>query len=144
LATSTDNGKYEAAENPFPLSELHNEYELNPDGSVGRFRTSQYIHDAIGEGALKRIIQIRMCPFWRYSRPQAGRRSTNENNEDEHAANPSVRRRNAGLYFSVEETLQNAPAGVRIVDVPGANHYLFISNEKKCCANCKLLADLDR
>lgn len=28
-----------------------------------------------------------------------------------------------------KKNFQNAPGGVRIVDLPGANHYLFLSNE---------------
>jgi hypothetical protein len=39
---------------PFPESDLRQNFECNPDGSLGRFRTSQQIHEAIGAGAQKR------------------------------------------------------------------------------------------
>ena len=38
----------------FPESELRNQFDTNADGSVGGFRNSPYIHEAIGAGALKR------------------------------------------------------------------------------------------
>jgi len=44
----------QTGEMPFPESELRNQFESRPDGSVGRFRSTQTIHEAIGAGALKR------------------------------------------------------------------------------------------
>jgi pimeloyl-ACP methyl ester carboxylesterase len=29
-----------------------------------------------------------------------------------------------------KKNLQSAPGGVRVVEVPGANHYIFLSNEE--------------
>ena len=39
---------------PFPEAELHNQYEENPDGSVGKLEAWSRIHKAIGAGAQKR------------------------------------------------------------------------------------------
>jgi hypothetical protein len=37
-----------------PEAEFRNAWETNPDGSVGRYRTPQSVHDAIGAGMKKR------------------------------------------------------------------------------------------
>jgi hypothetical protein len=56
----------------FHESELHNQFETNLDGSVGKGRSGSWIHNAIGEGDRKRdyskirvpVLARRAEPLW--------------------------------------------------------------------------------
>jgi non-heme chloroperoxidase len=108
---------------------LRNEYGENPDGSVGEFRTSDQIHRAIGQGAQKldySKIRVPVLAFF----PSAGTESKYQpKNDEERAAIRAFDDATAVYVNRYKKSLQNAAAGVRIVDLPGAKHYVFLSNE---------------
>lgn len=113
---------------PFPEAELRNQFEENPDGSVGKFRTSDEIHRAIGKGALKRDYAEILVPILAFF-PMIG---TEENyqpkNDDERAAIKAFNDATEAYVDRYKKGLQKADK-VRIVDLRRANHYVFISNE---------------
>lgn len=129
----------------FPESELRNMFETNPDGSVGKYKASTpAIHKAIGEGAQKRdYSRIRVpvlaffgmnCsehPHGNYACIEHPRQKPEYQPKDaqERAAKEAFDAATSAYVNRWKKNLQNAAAGVRTVDLPGANHYLFISNE---------------
>ena len=134
----------QTGEMPFPESELRNQFESRPDGSVGRFRSTQTIHEAIGAGALKRdYSQIRVPILALFdapcSRPAAGNYACLERPDAKPAYEPKDDRERAAIeahgvalaaYFTRwKNNLRSAPGGVRIVDLPGAHHFVFFTRE---------------
>jgi non-heme chloroperoxidase len=142
--------KVRIGEVPFPESELRNIFETNPDGSVGKYNESPRVHEAIGAGAQKRdYSKIRVpilalfswsCsnhPYGNYrciehphynplyeAKPQYQPKSTQER-----AAMDAFDDATLAYINRWHKNLLNAPGGVRLVALPGADHYMFISNE---------------
>jgi len=130
---------------PVPESELRNQFETKSDGSVGDYKASTpFIHDAIGEGALKRDysrIRIPVLAFFGMScsvHPQGDYTCIDHprhkveyepKNAQERSAKEAFDTATVAYVNRWKKNLQNAPGGVRIVDLPGANHYVFLSNE---------------
>ena len=138
------NAFWAGTEVPLPESELRNEYDAKPDGSVGRFRTSSRIHEAVGAGAQKRdysaitvpILAFFTGPCAAYSDgdhaclEHGAHRPAYEPKGDEERAAIAAHDVALGVYFDRwKKQLRTAKAPVRIVDVPGANHYVFFSHE---------------
>jgi pimeloyl-ACP methyl ester carboxylesterase len=116
-------------EMPFPESELRNQHDENPDGSVGRFRSTQQIHNAIGAGALTRDYSNIRVPILAMF-PSAGQKPEYEPKTDQERAAIAAHDAALAAYINRwKRSLRTAPGGVRIVDVPGAKHYLFFTRE---------------
>lgn len=113
----------------YPEAELHNTFNRNPDGSVGSGNAPNKVHFAIGRGALPRDYSRIRVPIlalfgtlsinYRYQPKDAQERAAIEEFD---AATKVYDIRN-------KKNLLNAKGGVRIVDLPDADHYLFLSNE---------------
>jgi pimeloyl-ACP methyl ester carboxylesterase len=96
---------------------------------VGNYNTSNEVHNAIGRGALPRDysrIRVPLLAFfsslsinYRYQPKDAQERAAIEEFD---AATKVYADRN-------KRNLLKAQGGVRIVDLPQADHYLFLSNE---------------
>jgi pimeloyl-ACP methyl ester carboxylesterase len=128
----------------FPESELRSIFETNADGSVGDGKESDEIHKAIGDGAQKRDyskIRVPVLAFFTLNcsheargsyaciEPRDPKPGYQPRNAQELAAKQAFDDATAAYINRWKKNLQNAPGGVRIVDLPGANHYLFLSNE---------------
>jgi non-heme chloroperoxidase len=113
---------------PFPESELHQ--NLNPDGSIGG---DPRLAAAIINGAGKRAylkIRIPILVFSWYPL------SVDAQIQQYHLTLSSDRAGVAAFYAAQAKVtdarlanIKSAPGGVRVVILPGANHYLFLSNE---------------
>jgi len=113
----------------YPEAELHNTFNRNPDGSVGSDNAPDKVHFAIGRGALPRDYSRIGVPIlalfsslsinYRYQPKDAQERVAIREFDD--ATEVFVNR--------YKKNLLKAKAGVRIVDLPHADHYLFLSNE---------------
>jgi non-heme chloroperoxidase len=114
---------------PRPEAELRNSFECNPDGSVGKFKTTQQIHEAIGAGAQKRDYSKIRVPVLAFFTSAGDKPKYVPKDDQERDAIAAFDAATAAYIGRWRRNLQNASAGVRIVDVPGANHYLFLSNE---------------
>jgi pimeloyl-ACP methyl ester carboxylesterase len=137
---------------PFPEAELRQQYEANPDGSMGQYKASTpAIHKAIGEGARKRDysnIRVPGLAFMSWSCTKQIEtkyvcikhpRFSPEFHPKPKDVPKNVEERDARRAFSDatlvyinrwNRNLLKAPGGVRLVDLPGADHYVFISNEQ--------------
>jgi non-heme chloroperoxidase len=136
----------------YPESELRNMYVTNPDGSVGDYKAStDAIHEAIGEGAQKRDYSRITVPIlslfsWSCSEKITGPYvcTKHPHHNLQYKANEPSPPKNAHERAAIDafddatlayinrwnNTLLKAPGGVRLVDIPGADHYAFISNEE--------------
>lgn len=129
---------------PFPESELHNMYEMKPDGSAGEFRTSDEIHKLVGDGAEARDYSQITVPILSFGTLQCvknppsnyacidppGRKPDYEpRNAEERAAIRAFDDATETYILRWNANLLKAKGGVRIVDIAGANHYVFLSNE---------------
>jgi hypothetical protein len=129
---------------PFPESELRNQFESRPDGSVGRFRSTLAIHEAIGAGALKRDysrVRVPVLAFFpvHCSPHPEGNYACFEHTGDtpkyqpkddqERTAIKAFEAVTAAYINRWKNNLRNAPGGVRIVDLPGAEHFVFFTRE---------------
>jgi non-heme chloroperoxidase len=137
---------------PFPESELRNVYATNPDGSIGDYKASTgAIHKAIGEGAQKRdysgiTVPILSLFSWSCSKKISGpydcierphhnplynaKTPSEPQNAQERAAIDAFDDATLAYVNRWNKNLLTAPGGVRLVDLPGADHYTFISNEE--------------
>ena len=113
----------------YPEAELRASSNQNPDGSVGSDNAPDKVHFAIGRGALPRDysrIRVPILAFfsslsinYRYQPKDAQERAAIEEFD---AATEAYEVRN-------KNHLLKAKGGVRMVDLPQADHYLFLSNE---------------
>ena len=121
--------KMRANEVSFPESDLRQNFECNPDGSVGKFKTSQQIHEAIGAGAQKRDYSRIRVPVLAFFPGASTKPKYQPKNDQERAAIDAFDAATAAYVNRWKRNLQTAPGGVQVVEVPGANHYIFLSNE---------------
>jgi non-heme chloroperoxidase len=120
----------------FPESELRNMYDQNPDGSVGPNRTPSFVGKAIGEGSKKRDYSKITVPILAIvAIPQAAVGGTSEfyrfqpKNEEERAALEGIYAATRTYINRWENTMRTGVPDARIVELPGANHYVFFTNE---------------
>lgn len=113
---------------PFPESELRNQFEENPDGSVGEFKTSDEIHRAVGQGAQKRDYSKIRVPILAFFPVVETESKYQPKNDEERAAIKDFNDATTVYVNRYKANLRKA-AEVRIVDLSGANHYVFLSNE---------------
>lgn len=117
----------------FCEAEVRNEYDFNADRSIGAFRTPDSVHDAIDKGSKKRdysSIHVPVLSIFATPLPPAEelkkhpRQSPEEREAVEQAY--AILMKYIGRY---EKSLQRGVPNARILEWPGATHYLFISNE---------------
>jgi non-heme chloroperoxidase len=116
----------------FPESELRNIYETNPDGSIGRATASPVAHSEIDKGARKRdYSRIRVPVLAFFALPMAAddpRQRYRPKTADERAAIEAFDAATLVYIKRYETSIRGIP-GARIVELPGAKHYVFLSNE---------------
>jgi pimeloyl-ACP methyl ester carboxylesterase len=121
----------------FPESDLRNDYETNPNGTTGEFKTPPEINKMIGEGQKRRDysgIQVPVLAFFEFPRPS----------RDLPAAKPSDARGaeelavrlafDAATTAFIDRWTMNLLRGVgdvHLVDLPGAGHYVFLTRESE-------------
>lgn len=117
----------------FPESELRQMFVANPDGTMGRFLPSKRVRDAIFAGRQKpdyERIRVPLLAFFhfplplgdqmkRYKPQDAEERAAMEH---EYASGLAIRKRHM-------RDLQEGVSAARVIQVPGANWYVFLSNE---------------
>ena len=111
-------------------------YDQNPDGSVGPNRTPSFVGKAINQGSKERNyskIRVPILAFFAVSRPVVGHRSDfygfQAKNEEERLAFEKIYAADRVYIDSWEKNMRDGVPEVRIVELPGANHYIFFTNE---------------
>lgn len=113
----------------FPEAELRNTHDANADGSVGKPNAYPGVHDAIDKGSIKRDYSKIRVPILAFFPSVGGTSKYQPKDEQERAAIAAFDAATAAYINRYRKNIQSAPTTVRIVDVPGANHYVFLSNE---------------
>jgi pimeloyl-ACP methyl ester carboxylesterase len=116
----------------FPESELRNSYLTNPDGTMGKFGTSDAVFDALGDSAQKRNYSSVHVPILAIvSLPESSAQIISRNyqfNETDQRAPVEDAYTKVVDYIRVDEkSVQNARAPVRIVELPGSDHYVYLA-----------------
>ena len=139
--TAADNASVEAyqgyqkriGEAPFPAEEIRNMYEINPDGSVGKNRTPPYVAEEIGIGAIAKDYEGMKAPVLALIAvpPPPPEKWKNRAAKDENERRASDRSDEILMDYlhRWENKLRAADPKARIVELPGAHHYIFLSEE---------------
>jgi pimeloyl-ACP methyl ester carboxylesterase len=118
----------------FPESELRQLFVVNPDGTMGKSQTSQSVRAAIFAGRQKpdyARIRVPVLAFFaspvsledqiqRYKPKDADERAAME---QQYAVDRAIRNKH------LQDFRRGVPAG-RVVELRGANFYIFLSNEE--------------
>jgi non-heme chloroperoxidase len=119
----------------FPESELRSAFETNPDGRMGRHKTPRRIHEAIGAGQKKRDysnIRVPVLAFFefpRYTIDQLRPDEYHPANDEERAAIEAYGRATAAYVDRWVKNLKSGVPDARLVDLPGAGHFVFLTRE---------------
>jgi len=116
-----------------PEAELRAEFAENPDGSVGSFRTPGYVPQAIIAGDHKHdYSQIRVPVLAFVGYPNLPQEQIRRNHVTDRAERTTVEAA-YGVYVGMARNrikrIAAAAGGARTVDLWGANHLVFLSNE---------------
>jgi len=117
----------------FPESELRNTYASNPDGTMGEYRTPDAIFDVLGQPPQKRNYSSIHVPILAIvSLPKSAAQIISRNyqfNEADRRAPVEDAFTKVVAYIRVDEkSVQNAGAPVRIVELPGSDHYVYLAS----------------
>lgn len=120
-------------EAPFPAEEIRNMYELNADGSIGSDRNPPYVSDEIGIGSIAKdyrgmhvpALALIAVPFppaekWGKSPPKSDGERHDSDRSDEILME---------YIHRWETNLKNADSLATVVELRGAHHYIFLSEE---------------
>lgn len=119
----------------FPESELRSTSATSHDGTMGPQKTPRRIHDAIGAGQKRRDyanIRVPVLAIFEFPLPPDAPTGPNEDpprNEEERGAISAFR---SATKSYVDRWVANLKRGVpdaRLVDLPGAGHYVFLTRE---------------
>jgi non-heme chloroperoxidase len=118
----------------FPEAEWHQQFAANPDGSVGRSLMSPEIRRAITVDARAKPnyagIRVPVLAMYQAQRPfEEVAADFDIRNEQERAALHQQYATTRALYTRWQHDLLAAVPTARIVELPGANLFMFLSNE---------------
>jgi non-heme chloroperoxidase len=120
--------------NALPEAEVRAEYAATAQGGVGSYRLPQWLGDAIKNGVQKPdYARIHAPALAIYAIPQSARDLTPAWVKGENPAMLAALNEEYPLLLAARKEqmteFQNGVAHSRVVELPGANHYLFLSNE---------------
>ncbi|HEX4542558.1 MAG TPA: alpha/beta hydrolase [Candidatus Acidoferrum sp.] len=118
----------------FPESELRNQYETNPDGTKGKRRTEDKVFAAIGNAERQREYSLVRVPVLAIfalpaSAAQIILRTYQFNASDDRAPVEEVFTSVVNYIRMDEKSIQKCSGGVRVVEMPGSDHYVFLASE---------------
>jgi non-heme chloroperoxidase len=119
-----------------PEAELRNDFAQNPDGSVGSRTTPEYVFDGMATGDHKHdYSQIRspVLAFVAYDTPDGAPQDQARKYHVTDAAERTIVDAVYGLYIGMAririDRINHAAGGARVVELWGADHFVFLSNE---------------
>jgi non-heme chloroperoxidase len=130
----------------FPESELRQMFAANPDGAVGRFLGSQKVRDAIFAGRQKpdfARIRLPVLAFFA-SPPSLGEEMEKHKpqNDDERAALEESYPETITIWDRHVRDLQAGVPGARVLALPDANFYIFLSNQDDILREMRAFTDI--
>lgn len=126
----------------FPESELRNVFATNSDGTMGHYGTSVGVRDAITAGMRKpdySRIRVPVLAFFALPEPLEDQiRRYQPQSAEERAAMTQVYAADVDYAKRAIGRLQDGVPGARVVELAGANHYVFLSNESDVLREIRL------
>jgi pimeloyl-ACP methyl ester carboxylesterase len=118
---------------PFPAAEIRSVYEINPDSSVGKYRTPAYVSHAIDDGSIRKDytgITVPVLALVAVQRPpQEHWKEKPPKDEEERRDAQRLYELEMEFIHRWESNLTRADPLARIVELPGAHHYMFQDEE---------------
>ena len=125
----------------FPLAEIYNSNIIGADGSVQEYPDQARVHILIGKGAMQRDYSRIAVPILAFVdldcpvEPQADVTCLPNNRVDYEPANNQERQTINAFWAATDlyisrwmDKVRQAHSQVRFIDLPRANHYVFLSN----------------
>jgi non-heme chloroperoxidase len=130
----------------FPEAEWHQQFAANPDGSVGRSLMSPEIRRAITVDARVKPnyagMRVPVLAMYQAQRPfEDVAAEFDIRNEQERAALRQQYTATRAMYTRWQQDLLAAVPMARIVELPGANLFMFLSNEADVLREIRAFAD---
>lgn len=117
----------------FPESELRNDFAANPDGTMGRYLVPRSVRDAMFKGVQKPdYARIRVPVLAFFASPpsiEEEMRRYKPRSDDERAALEQKYTLDQAIVKRHMRDLKSGVPSARVVELPGANFYIFLSNE---------------
>jgi pimeloyl-ACP methyl ester carboxylesterase len=134
----------------FPEAELRNQFNCNPDGSVGLNLTPSSVRKAIGQGSKKRDYSNIRVPILYFPAAPPGRvhgwsqyYHFEPQDAEQGRALQRIYAADRAYLDRYERNMKTAKGRVRIVELRGADHYVFFTNEDEVLRGLnKFLRDL--
>lgn len=131
----------------FPESELRNDFATDPDGGMGPYKTPTSVRDAIFVGMRKpdySRIRVPVLAFFALPKPLEDQiQRYHPKNAEERAAIEQVYAADVDYAKASISKLRSGVPNARVVELVGANHYVFLSNEPDVLREVRpFLADL--
>ena len=119
----------------FPESELRNVYATNSDGSVGEYRTPVSVQNAITAGMRKPDYSGIRVPVLAFFTLPASLEKQVERYQPRTAEERAAMKQVLAWEFdfarrAIDRIRSDVPAAT-VVELPGANHYIFFSHESE-------------
>jgi pimeloyl-ACP methyl ester carboxylesterase len=119
-----------------PESELRNDFVENPDGSVGSSKTPEYVFEEMATGDKRHDyseIRSPVLAFVVYDTPDGTPQEQIRKYHVTDAAEPTIVEAVYGQYIGMAririDRMKRAAGGARVVELWGADHFVFLSNE---------------
>lgn len=115
---------------PFPESETHILYEMNPDGTRGKSKTPSAVWNALGAGQVKRDytgIDVPILAMWDFVRPFKDGNIPAD--PQERAALEAFANATKAYTDRWVKNLLTSASDVHLIDLNGADHYVFLSHD---------------
>jgi pimeloyl-ACP methyl ester carboxylesterase len=117
----------------FPESELRNGFATKPDGSMGEYQTPPFVHFAISDGMRKPDysgIRVPVLAFFTLPAPlETQIERYHPTTAEERTAMKYVFDADLEWARRAIDRLRSDVPAARIVELPGAHHFIFLTNE---------------
>ena len=139
--TAADNASVEAYQAyqkrigvfPFPAGEIRSVYAVNPDGSVGKYRTPAFVSPAIDNGSIRKDytgITVPVLALLAVPRPMVEQwKEKPPRDEEDRRDSERLNQIEMEFIHRWESNLTHADPLAQIVELPGAHHYMFQNEE---------------
>ena len=118
---------------PFPPNEIRAMHEIQTDGSIGKNRTPPYVSRAIDAGSIPRDyrgITVPVLALFPVPRPTAEKwKKRSPKNDQERIESDRIDEIFLEFVHRWQDNVKRAVPPARIVELPGAHHYLFQHEE---------------
>jgi len=119
-----------------PESEFHNQRAQNPDGSVGDYKAPEFVPKAITTGNWKHDysqIRVPVLAFVVYDTPDGTPQEQIQKYHVTDAGERTIVEAVYGTYIGMAririDRIKQAAGGAQVVEMWGAHHFVFLSNE---------------